>query len=124
MIITNEQIAEYGLALFFALVIALLVWRLRQHVSAQRQETEKLRTRELAVMEEQIRLTMGGAICWVLLFVSVAVSIGAYSRAVNILQQIEAGVSLMAGILLFGLGAALGRRRVYRIYRSEQRTDQ
>jgi hypothetical protein len=44
-----------------------------------------------------------------------------YLMVTTVFQQIEVSVSMISGLILFGLGAALGRRRTYRIYRSENR---
>jgi hypothetical protein len=58
-----------------------------------------------------------------LLILTVLGTVFAYPQATTGFQQIEAGVSFIGGCILFGLGAALGRSRTYRVYRSEQRVE-
>jgi hypothetical protein len=84
---------------------------------------EKMKARELAVMVEDINMTGWGGFSLIMLVLTLVGAFFGYVSAKTVFQQIEAGVSLIAGLLLFGLGTALGRRRTYRIYRSEQRTD-
>jgi hypothetical protein len=52
--------------------------------------------------------------CTLLLILTVIATVFAYSQATTVFQQIEAGVSLIGGCILFGLGTALGRSRTYR----------
>ena len=101
--------------------LVLLVWA--GIVAAQRRKEREanLAAREMATMIEETQVTPGGAICFALLVITVIGSFFAYGKATTIFQQIEAGVSLIAGSILFGLGVAIGRKRTYRIYRSEQR---
>lgn len=73
---------------------------------------------EIATIEEDVRLTGWGVFSLMLLILSVAFTAFAGMAAKTVFQQIEAGVSMIASLLLFGLGVALGRRRTYRIYRS------
>jgi hypothetical protein len=82
-----------------------------------------LQDRELAVIVERVEVTVGGSLCTLLLIVTIIGTIFAYSKATTVFQQIEAGVSLIGGCILFGLGTALGRSRTYRIYRSERRIE-
>jgi hypothetical protein len=113
-----------------SIVLIILVWFIGSKALATKmrivKEQEKPRAvemRELAVMVEHVESTAVGNICGVLLVITLFFSMFGYSVATTIFQQIEAGVSLMAGVLLFGLGVVLGRKRTYRIYRSEHRTD-
>lgn len=106
-----------------AIVLIGLAVNAAMMIRRRREAERALQARELAVMVEDVRITGGGAICWVALAITVFGAIAGYNAAKTVFQQIEAGVSLIAGVMLFGLGAALGRRRTYRIYRSEQRTE-
>ncbi len=74
----------------------------------------------IATIEEEVRLTAWGVISLILLILSVIGSLMVSAGATTVFQQIEAGVSLISGLLLFGLGVALGRRRTYRVVRSGQ----
>jgi NO-binding membrane sensor protein with MHYT domain len=80
-----------------------------------------LATRELAVIIEHATMTGGGAICVFLLVITLAASVFSLIAATTIFQQIEAGLFLLVGCVLFGLGIALGHKRTYRVYRSEHR---
>jgi hypothetical protein len=62
-------------------------------------------------------------VCQALLGLTLLAGFASFSSAANVIQQIVIGVGMLAGLGLFGLGAALGRKRTYRIYRSEHRTD-
>lgn len=85
----------------------------RQHLTEA-----KFKGDQIAFIVEETKATPVGAICIGLLFMTVLLSLGSYAAAKNIIQQIEAGISLLGGTVLFGLGAALGRRRTYHIMRS------
>lgn len=74
----------------------------------------------IATIEEEVRLTGWGAISLILLILTVIGSLIISAGATTVFQQIEAGVSLISGLLLFGLGVALGRRRTYRVVRASK----
>lgn len=74
----------------------------------------------IATIEEEVRLTAWGAISLILLILTVIGSLIISTGATTVFQQIEVGVSLISGLLLFGLGVALGRRRTYRVVRAER----
>lgn len=104
-----------------AIVAALIIGIIAYEVRRARRAREALEARELAVIEEEVRTTGVGVISLLLLVACTLGSASALIGATNVVQQIGAGVLLIAGAVLFGLGAALGRRRTYRIYRSENR---
>lgn len=106
-----------------AIVLALTGYNMVRTVRRERRAIDQQRARELAVMVEEVSMTAGGVLCLLLLIGTVLLSVGGYAAAKTVFQQIEAGVSLMSGCIIFGLGVALGRRRTFRIYRSEQRED-
>ncbi|WLA78820.1 sel1 repeat family protein [Bradyrhizobium elkanii] len=74
------------------------------------------RGRQTAIVEAQSRLTGGGVLCAFLLVLSVLTTMGLYSEAKTIFQQIQAGVAMIAAILLFGLGVAVLRKHTYRVF--------
>jgi hypothetical protein len=82
---------------------------------------EPTESRELAVMVEQVRMTALGVISAGLLFLTVIGTAFLYVEAKTVFQQMLAGEALVCGLLLFGLGTALGRKRTYHIYRSQHR---
>ncbi|MHC2578196.1 threonine/homoserine/homoserine lactone efflux protein [Bradyrhizobium diazoefficiens] len=84
-------------------------------------EEAELAARELAIIVEDVRLTAGGIVAAVLLVVTILYSFVTYEAATTVFQQIASGVSLIAGCIVWGLGVALGRRRTYRVLRSEHR---
>lgn len=112
-----------GLLILIGLAV-VIVGLIVAAVVTGRREKERLETNlggELAIITENIRMTAWGLLCVIMLIVMIVGSLVAYAHATTVFQQIEAGVSLIAGVLLFGLGVALGRRRSYTIYRSQQR---
>jgi hypothetical protein len=113
-----------GVLIVLGIVVILIVATVvgKKRIVKEPEKPREIEMREFAVMVEKIESTAGGTICGVLLFITLFFSLLGYSAATTVFQQIEAGVSLMAGILLFGLGVVLGRKRTYRIYRSEHRT--
>ncbi|WP_146090434.1 hypothetical protein [Rhodopseudomonas palustris] len=63
------------------------------------------------VIHEQVRLTALGWLSLLLLLGTFAIG----SLGVLGLRETSIGFLLVAGVLLFGLGVALGRRRTYRV---------
>lgn len=107
----------------FAIIIIGLVLNAMVGARRRREQFDALKQREFAVMVEEVNSTGWGAFCIMMLVLTVLASVFGYNVAKTVFQQIEAGVTLIAGLILFGLGAALGRRRSYRLYRSEQSQD-
>jgi hypothetical protein len=103
------------LATIVLLFVGLLLAR---PLMRRRQENAVLARQETAVIVEQVRSTVGGAISAFFLLLTWVASIVVYAASNTVFQQIEAGVALVAGTILCGLGVALGRRRTYRIYKS------
>lgn len=114
--------AVIGLVII-AVGIAVVFFILRERIVLRQQREAALAARELAVIVENTQVTSGGVICFALLILTIASTIFAYSKATTVFQQIEASVSLISGSILFSLGVALGRKRTYRIYRSEHRRE-
>lgn len=120
--ITQDQktLLEIGGGASVVLILALAAvsyWASKR----RRAREQALQAREMAVMEEEVNSTTEGKISFALLALSVLGSITIFAAAKTVFQEIEAGVMLIAGSILFGLGVALGRTRTYRIYRSEYR---
>lgn len=114
------KIVELGsgpVLLLLAALIGLAIWKERRRRVRQR----ALEARELAVIIEEVATTGGGNISFAMLVLTVLGSIAVFGGAKTVFQEIAAGVLLIAGAILFGLGVALGRTRTYRIYRSEHR---
>ena len=113
----GQGVAALGALIF---IIGFIVWAIIS--SRKREEREAaLAVRELAIIVEHVTMTGGGAICVILLLLTLAGSFFSLIAATTVFQQIEAGVFLLAGCVLFGLGIALGHKRTYRVYRSEHR---
>jgi nucleoside permease NupC len=116
----SDRLIGYAIVLVLAVLIAAALYYQRRR---RRDETDELISRELAVITERIDTTAGGAISGLLLTLSVIAALFEYGAATTVFQQITAGVTLIGGMALFGLGVAMGRRRTYTIYRSQHRTD-
>ena len=104
-----------------AVVFAGAIWKALRDLRRARMAAAALAAREIAVIEETVRSTGFGAVCIVLLLIVIAASGVGYTKAVTVFQQIEIGVGFIGSLIVLGLGAALGRRRSYTVYRSEQR---
>ncbi|MDN5003976.1 hypothetical protein ACFQZO_24365 [Bradyrhizobium sp. GCM10027634] len=102
---------------FVIIVAAILFFAVEgRDARLKREAAAQIPPRPVAVIDEQSSLTGGGQICAVLLVVSVALSMALYSQANTVFQQIQAGVAMICGILLFGLGVAVLRKRTYKIF--------
>jgi ABC-type multidrug transport system fused ATPase/permease subunit len=120
---SNPTVTLFVFGCIVIFVIVMIVLGLREQKLSRRQQESALASRELAVIAEEIRTTGGGGFCIAMLILTVTGSSISYLMVTTVFQQIEVSVSMISGLILFGLGAALGRRRTYRIYRSENRTD-
>ncbi|HWW46573.1 MAG TPA: hypothetical protein VNZ94_01885 [Xanthobacteraceae bacterium] len=70
-----------------------------------------------AVASETVKVTWVGSVSLVALVASTVGYAGVLFHAETLFQQMEAHLSLLCCILVFGLGIALGRRRTYTIVR-------
>ncbi len=93
-----------------------IIFALRQRVAARRRQEELLRIREVATIIENVRTTAAGRICWFLLGSTALLSCAGYYYADAVSQKTGLGVLLVVCLSIFGLGAALGRRRTYTVY--------
>lgn len=102
--------------------------RLRRTATGQKQdrlyaEAQALARSEIATIVEHWDLTGWGTL-WTIIFMfaSVVAFIGG-TLAKTVLQEIEASISLLSTLLLFGIAFGTMRKRSYTIYRSEQSSD-
>lgn len=70
----------------------------------------------IAVIEVQSKLTGGGQFCVVMLALTILVSISLYREATTVFLQIHAGIAMIAGTLLSGLGIAVCRKTTYTVF--------
>lgn len=71
----------------------------------------------IASITEHTEFTGGGVACVLLLLLSAFGMFLGYATARNIIQEIDVAVGGMASIMLFGIGAIIGRRRRYLVRR-------
>ncbi|MGY3697468.1 hypothetical protein ACVIGA_007548 [Bradyrhizobium sp. USDA 3240] len=74
------------------------------------------RSRQIAIIKAQSELTGGGQFCVVMLVLSIVISEALYLVATTVFFQIQAGIAMIAGILLFGSGIAIGRKTTYNVF--------
>lgn len=71
----------------------------------------------IAEIREQITFTPGGRICLIFLVLNTLLCGFGWFALNGAVQQAAVGTAWIAGNVLWGLGAALGRRRTYTVYR-------
>jgi hypothetical protein len=74
---------------------------------------------EIAVIKEEIEITSWGNFSRIALAIAIVIETFGVLGASNYFQAIQAGVAFIGSAILFGLGVALGRKRTYRIYRTD-----
>jgi hypothetical protein len=122
----EEFIRTYSISILVGVVSAVILGAAVAMAVAMRQRRQQealLRVREVATIVEEIRMTGAGRICWVLLG-SIALfscAVGYYYLVETVVQQIRLGMLVVVGLFVFGLGAALGRRRTYTVYQHRVR---
>lgn len=71
----------------------------------------------IASITEHTEFTGGGVVCVIFLILSACGMFLGYAGAKNAIQEIDVAVGGMASIILFGIGAIIGRRRRYLVRR-------
>jgi len=122
ILITDQHLAVG--AFWIMVVIALLITVVAGKAidRRRRKREEELASRELAIIVEDVAITAGGRISMAMLVLTIIYAVLVYVAAKTVFQQIEAGVTLIGGSIIWGLGIAVGRVRTYRVYRSEHRS--
>jgi threonine/homoserine/homoserine lactone efflux protein len=99
--------------------ITYVLDRLNKRAQQKREEdARRLAESEIATILERSELTGIGAVWTIIFFIAAVVSFVSGAFANTIFQQIEASLSSIVSLILFGLVFALLRRRAYTIYRS------
>lgn len=118
-----ENLGPWLLAVGVILVILFLGFRSRTNFKIEQERYADLRSREMATIVESASLSGFGGLCVVMLVLTTLIAGGMYGSAKTIFQEIAAGVGWMGFSILFGIGAVMGQRRSYTVYRSVQRAD-
>lgn len=71
----------------------------------------------IASITEHTRFSGGGVVCVILLVLSAVGMFLGFVSAKNAIQEIDVAVGGMACIILFGIGAIIGRRRRFLVRR-------
>jgi hypothetical protein len=101
----------------------VILYRRLYAIPREQRRAEALAARELANIIEEVKPTPGGTVCMGMVVLTAFGSFVMFVASNTIFQQIEAGVLWIGGTIMFGIGAALGQRRSYTIYRSTNRMD-
>lgn len=125
----EEFIRTYSISILIGVVSAVilgaaaaLVVAMRQRAAARREEEAFLRVRKVATIVEEIRITGAGRMSWLLLgSTAFFLCVSYYYSVETVDQRVGLGVLLVFGLFIFGLGAALGRRRTYTVYQHRVR---
>lgn len=111
------QGASIGGLIFIIVVAAILYFAVEgRDARLKREAAAYVPPRQVAIIEGTSKLTDAGQLCAVLLVFSILVSMVLYAQATTVFQQIQAGVAMITGILLFGLGVALLRKSTYTVF--------
>jgi uncharacterized membrane protein len=111
-------IGEIAILVGGLILLAAICYALDRFNKRAQQEREAQSETEIATIVERSDLTGFGALWTVVFFMATVVSFigGVFSSTV--FQQIEASLSSIANLILFGVAFAVLRRRTYKIYRS------
>lgn len=98
-----------------AVLIVAVVIQQRRHAAREREAARRYTS--IAKIREEIEFTSAGGLCIALLVVGNIYWIATFAASNTVLQQTVTALLWIGGNVLFGLGAALGRRRTYTVFR-------
>jgi hypothetical protein len=104
-------------SVFIGVVFAVII--ILRWLNERNRERDKLKPAPTASIEEKVTATAFGQFCMFLLGVTAFVTTLMFIGAKTVFNEMEAGIFLIAGTLLFGLGIAIGRTRSYAVYQPE-----
>ena len=99
-----------------AIVVVIIRWRSSRRVNVSYVPPEP--PVEIARIVEHQTFSAGGAFAVVLLVVSNLIAVVTYASASNILQQNVAMLGWIGWNILWGVGAIIGRKRTYTVFRT------
>ena len=99
-----------------AVVLVIILWRAFKRSKVVHVPPEP--PVEIAQIVEHQKFSTGGAFAVIFLAVSNVIAIFTYAFASNILQQNVAMLGWIGWNILWGVGAIIGRKRTYTVYRA------
>jgi hypothetical protein len=115
-------VAEASILLGLAIVLIAVIYgltRMQRRIEARHEvQSQKLARNEIATIVERSGLTGWGALWTVVLFFAAIIGFFGGATATTVFQQIEASISLISTLILFGIAFAVLRKRTYSVYRS------